>query len=120
MWISRWGLGPFGWWVNFGSCEENEHCILLQYVFINHECIIYFQWIVLCSLSWNKEMFLSNGIWTKYFDQTLTCKIKANQSWKIKGVLIAEMTQCLLKWHDKQCGVTKQILGSHTKLNHTS
>jgi len=34
-------------------------------------------------------MFLSNGILTKYFDQTPTCKIKANQSWKIKGVLIA-------------------------------
>jgi len=26
---------------------------------------------------------------TKYFDQTPTCEIKANQSRKIKGVLIA-------------------------------
>jgi hypothetical protein len=40
-------------------------------------------------LSWNKEMFLSNGILTKYFDQTPTLKIKVNQSWKIKSVFIA-------------------------------
>ena len=40
--------------------------------------------------------------------------IKANQSWKIKSILIAEMTRCLLKWY----GVPKQILSSHMKLNH--
>jgi hypothetical protein len=32
-----------------------------------------------------------------YFDQTPTCKIKTSQSSKIKSVLIAEMTQYLLK-----------------------
>jgi len=57
-------------------------------------------------LSWNKEMFLSYGILTKPFDQTPTCKIKA------KSILIEEMT----KWHK----VTKQILSSHIKLNHTA
>jgi len=33
------------------------------------------------------------------------------------SVLIAEMTRCLLKWHDKQYGVTKQILNSHVNFN---
>jgi len=31
-------------------------------------------------LFWNQEMLLLKGILTKYFDQTPTCKIKANQS----------------------------------------
>jgi len=35
-------------------------------------------------LCWNQEMILSMGILTKYFDQTPTCKIKANQSWRLK------------------------------------
>jgi hypothetical protein len=55
-------------------------------------------------------MFLSYGILTKPFDQTPKCKIKA------KSILIEEMTQCSLKWHK----VTKQILSSHIKLNHTA
>jgi hypothetical protein len=46
--------------------------------------------------------------------------IKANQSWKIKNVLIAEITRYLLKWKDKQQEVTEQILSPHTKLNHTA
>ena len=65
-------------------------------------------------------MFLLKGILIKYFDQTLTYKIKANQFLKIKSVLIVEMTQCSLKWIDKHYRVTKQILNSHMKLNCTS
>ena len=65
-------------------------------------------------------MFLLKGILIKYFDQTLTYKIKANQFLKIKSVLIVEITRYSLKWIDKQYGVTKQILNSHMKLNRTS
>jgi hypothetical protein len=43
-------------------------------------------------LSWNKKMFLSKFILVKYFDWTPTRKIKANQSHKIKSVLILEKT----------------------------
>jgi hypothetical protein len=42
--------------------------------------------------------------------------IKANQPRQINSILISEMTRCLLKWY----GVTKQILSSYMKLNHSS
>jgi hypothetical protein len=59
-------------------------------------------------LLWNHEMFLSNGILTKYFDWTPTRKIKS--------VLIPEKTWCSLKWQE----MTELILSScTTKLNHT-
>jgi hypothetical protein len=38
------------------------------------------------------EVVKRMSILTKYFDQTSICEIKVNQSWKIKGVLITEMT----------------------------
>ena len=35
---------------------------------------------VVFMLFWNQEILISNGILTKYFDQTPTCKIKISQS----------------------------------------
>jgi hypothetical protein len=62
-------------------------------------------------LLWNHEMFLSNGILTKYFDQTPTCKIKDNQSWRLKVFWLQKWLDAW-KWHK----VTKQFW-THTSWN---
>jgi hypothetical protein len=79
----------------------NETCLFFVYLFF-----------------WNQEMF-SILLWQNTLIK-LQHAIKVNQSWKIKSVLIAEMTRYLLKCQDKQQDMTKQILSSHTKLNHTA
>jgi hypothetical protein len=65
-------------------------------------------------LLWNHEMFLSNGILTKYLDQTPTCKIKDNQSWRLKVFWLQKWLDAW-KWHE----VTKQFW-THTFWNWTT
>jgi hypothetical protein len=57
--------------------------------------------------------------WPWYFDQTPTCKIKTNQSWKIKCYDCINDSKfvkiaCQTIWGDQT------ILSLHMKLNHTS
>jgi hypothetical protein len=91
------------------NCQLYWNFAILHFVLGSHLIFLTKHVFLFVSLLFqNNEMFLSKFILEKYFDRTQHA-IKANQSWKIKSILIAKMTRCLLKWY----GVPKQILSSH-------
>jgi len=87
---------------------------ILHFVLGSHLILQWNMSFFVSLLLWNHEMFLSNGILTKYFDKTPTCKIKDNQSWRLKVFWLQKWLNAW-KWHE----VTKQFW-THTSWNWTT